>query len=314
MCWGMRSCVGHAARRSRARGRRRRGRRARAAARAGRRGRAAPSRGRRRTPQARASRRRSASRSFGASGPNGMKIVPVEGRGQRRGRVHLARDPDRLVDQAARLSEGVDPVELLRLGAQKRRAGRGPLGADRLERLVDQAEQALVDLPGGAHHRDADRRADQAVGVAQGARRLGGPAEGAAGVGDAAPRSPRPRPAASSRLVRRASSGCVGQLEHLERALVDLGRLLVGELVHRLRAGALGVVDRLGRVAARRRGEEVVCELAEAVIGIVAAQLLQRQRRSARADARALRRAELVVEGVADQRVREREAPASRLR
>ena len=187
----------------------------------------------------------------------------MQRRGQGLRRVHLAGDLDRLLHQRRRQALGVLPVELLGLGAEQRRASGARLGPDRLQRLVDQADQALVGLPGLAQHRDPDRGADQPVGVAEGPRRLRGPAEGLARSGDlrrarlGAPH--RQRQAQAPPLV-----GLVLQLEHLEGALVQLGGLLVGELFHRLLAGALGVLDRLGRVAAGRGGEEVVGELAEA--------------------------------------------------
>ena len=116
----------------------------------------------------------------------------------------------------------------------------------------------------------------------------------------------REQEAAAQRLV-----GLVHQLEHLEGAPVDVDRVLVGELLHVLLPGALGVVDRLGEVAARGRLEEVVGELAEPLFDVSAADLLDREA-DALVEGGALRRAELLVEGVAHQGVGEGVVPVAR--
>src|SRR5205814_9809761 len=64
--------------------------------------------------------------------------------------------------------------------------------------------------------------------------------------------------------------------------------------------------DRLGQVVARRCLEEVVSELAEALLDVTATDRLDRQSR-ALMQRRALRRTELLIERVADQRVGEGE-------
>ena len=94
----------------------------------------------------------------------------------------------------------VDPVHLRRLGAEQGRAPRGPLRADPLQRLVEQGEQLLVEAAGVAHHRDPDRGPDQAVGVVEAPGRLGGPLEGLAA------RPPRGRTSPPRRRARGA--GC----------------------------------------------------------------------------------------------------------
>ena len=68
----------------------------------------------------------------------------------------------------------------------------------------------------------------------------------------------------------------VHPLEHRERALEQVDRLLVGERVQRAVGGALGVVDRLGGIAARRRAEEVVGDLGQVLLDRAAVDLLER--------------------------------------
>ena len=222
-------------------------------------------------------------RSYTESGPNGMKILRVQRRGQGARRVDLARDLDRLVHQGGRRGDVVvNPVQLGRLGRQQRCPARRSLGSDRLQRLVEQGEQVLVHSAGVGHHRDADGGADQAVVVAEGSRRGCGPLEGRARVGH--PRRLGLR--AAQRQQEPAAQGLVGllaELERLERPRVDLDRVLVGELLHVLRAGPLGVVDRRGEVAARRSGQEVVGELAEALGGVAPRRSPPAPGRSARA-------------------------------
>jgi hypothetical protein len=127
-----------------------------------------------------------------------------------------------------------------------------------------------------AHHRHADRRPDQAVGGVQPAGGIGGPLESRAGIGHAGRLGLGP----AQREQQAAAQGFVGlvhQLEHLARPPVDVDRVLVGELLHVLLPGALRVVDRLREIAAGRGLEEVVSQLAEAVVDVAAADLLDRQ-------------------------------------
>ena len=71
--------------------------------------------------------------------------------------------------------------------------------------------------------------------------------------------------------------GLIHQLEHLERPPVDVDGVLICELLHVLLAGTLCVVDRLGQVAARSGLEEVMGELAQSLVDVAAADLLDCQ-------------------------------------
>ena len=244
--------------------------------------------------------------------PGRNEDLARQGRRQGGRRIDLPGDLDRLVDQSLRLADVVvHPVHLGGLRAEQCGPSRGSLRPDPLQGLVEQGEQLLVEPTGVAQQRDADGGADQAVGVVQPPRRLGRPLERGAGIrhpgglGLGAPEGEQE--AAAQRLV-----GLLHQLEHLEGPVVDLDRVLVGELLHVLGAGALCVVDRLGEVAAWGRFEEVMGELAEALIDVAAADLLDREA-GALVERRALRRAELVVERVANKRVGEGEAPVTQI-
>ncbi len=98
--------------------------------------------------------------------------------------------------------------------------------------------------------------------------------------------------------------GALLQPVGLQRALEVLGGLLVGDERERALARADGVVDRLGQLARRRRDEEVVRELGDARLGIGGVELLQDEADLAVQQPAALR-AEVVVERLADQPVRE---------
>ena len=98
--------------------------------------------------------------------------------------------------------------------------------------------------------------------------------------------------------------GC-GDRERLERLLVEPRALLVGEQRVRALGRALRRRDRLLRAAARRRLEEVVRDLGERRLVARREHGLERFGRAA-VQAHALRRAQLLVERLPHQRVRER--------
>src|SRR5262249_44487873 len=102
------------------------------------------------------------------------------------------------------------------------------------------------------------------------------------------------------------------ELQRLERPLVVDRRVLVSELRVRTVAGARGVVDGLGDVAARQRLEEVVRQLREVRLGVARVEHLQHLADAVVAPD-ALQRPQLLVESLADQGMREAVA-ADRLR
>ena len=86
----------------------------------------------------------------------------------------------------------------------------------------------------------------------------------------------RLRGAEAEQQARAARDVDIHPLERIERAREQLGGLLVGERVERAVGGPLGVVDRLGDVAARRGGEEVVGELGQMGLDRAAVDRLER--------------------------------------
>ena len=83
-----------------------------------------------------------------------------------------------------------------------------------------------------------------------------------------------------------------------------LGRLLVGDELHRPLAGAHGVVDRLRQLAGRRGDEEVMRELRDVRLRVGAVLVLEREADVAVQAATAVR-ADVVVERLADEAVGE---------
>ena len=90
------------------------------------------------------------------------------------------------------------------------------------------------------------------------------------------------------------------------------GRPFVGQLLGRVLAGAHPVLDRLVEVVARAGVGEVMRELGEVRLEVAAVDLLDR-RTGAPVHEHAARRGDRAVQGVADQRVRERVAPGCRV-
>ena len=109
-------------------------------------------------------------------------------------------------------------------------------------------------------------------------------------------------PSASSSATRRGRSG--GSSQQLGRALEVPDRLLVAELRRRLVTGAFRILERRGGVAERGGAEEVMRQLAVGTIEAAGAQLLQGAP-DAPMQLAAVRGRQVLVEGLADERVRE---------
>ena len=131
---------------------------------------------------------------------------------------------------------------------------------DRGERLLEHADELVVDDPGGeAEAAEAQRRPAEKVAVAE----LLGERDG---LEQAVARGVLARvhlrlAAREHELTAALVVGLGGEVEDPQGGVEQVGRLLVGQRAQRLVAGALGIVERAGGVARRRRLDEVVGEL-----------------------------------------------------
>ena len=204
------------------------------------------------------------------------------------------------------LLQPVGEVQLGRQPAQHARVELAVLVAEHLARLAEQRDEPVVDaaeLEAAQARAVAERGARQALGRVDPAREVGGAQERLAGgagrararLGDAEP---------EQQLAAARHVGALLQRVGLQRSLEVRRRLLVGEEPERTLAGSHGVLDRLLQLAHRRGDEEVMGKLGEMRLGIGAVEILERQADLAVQQAAALR-AEVVVERVSDEPVRE---------
>ena len=216
----------------------------------------------------------------------------------------LARQLDRLAAQLGATLARLGEAQLDRQSPDEPGAQRRIVVADRLERLLEQPHQLLVDDPAShlAGGSVAERGLAEQLRRAKRASRVGRLAERAvrldrvacSGLGLAAREQ---QPAAALGVRERL-------FERLERHLVQARGLLVGEDAGRALGGALGVLDRLRRAAGRRREREVVRQLGQRRLRRLRFELLERLGH-AQVQSRPARGGEAVVERLADQRVGE---------
>ena len=234
--------------------------------------------------------------------------------------VDRAGERERLVDELLAALAVRRPVQREReLHAQAaaqpvdRRAARGVRRRERVqagERLLEHGDELGVDEPGRERaERAGQRRLREALGIVEPARVTGRGAQRAQRAVDVAGAHARLaealRELPRARLVGRQRGG------DADRALVQARRLLVGELADGALRGARGVVDRALGAALAGGLQEVVGDLGEVRLEVVAVGVLERLG-GEQVQPRAAVGAEALQQRVAHERVRELEAPAAR--
>ena len=237
----------------------------------------------------------------------------------RRAGVQRAREAERLVDEllAARAlgrpvqREGELDAQATAQGVDRPRGAAAPRRARpssrRSQRLLERADELGLDEPGRERaERAGERGLREALGVVEPARVLGGGAQRGLRAVDVA--RAHARLAQALRELPRALLVGGQRGGDVDRALVQAGGLLVGELDDGALRRARGVVDRALGASLRRRVQVVMGDLGEVLLEIVAVGLLERLGGDA-VQPRAARRAEALQQGVAHERVREGVAP-----
>ena len=234
--------------------------------------------------------------------------------------VDRPRERERLVDEALAALALRRPVqgqrELHAQAAAQRvdaRAAEHLVGRERVdpgERLLERRHELGLEQAGRERaERAAERGLREPLGIVEAAGVLGRGAQRAPRAVDVAGAHARLaeslRELPGARLVGRQRRGDV------DRMLVQPRRLLVGELADRAQGGARRVVDGALGAALGRGLQEVVGDLGEVRLEIVAVGELERLGREAM-QLRAARRAEALDERVANERVGEREAARDR--
>ena len=237
---------------------------------------------------------------LGRVGAVGGDVALVEDVGQRRRVVEPARDAQRLLDEVLAALRPLGVVQRDGQAHEQARAQRAAVGRQAVERLLEHGDEVVVDHAGReAEAAKAERRAAEQVGVADAPGEVdrgqqGGARRVAAGLH-------LRLPAQEQQL---AATGLVGLGQQVERAqggVEEVGGALVGQRRQRLVAGALGMLERLGRVADRRRLDEVVGQL-----GLGRGRALEGLAHCG-VQPGAARSGEVAVERLADEAVREAE-------
>lgn len=185
---------------------------------------------------------------------------------------------------------------------EQARAQRAAVGRQAAQGLLEDGHEVVVDDPGGEPEAaEAERGARQEVGVLHAAGEVDRGQQGGAG-GVAAGLHLR-LAAVQEQLAAAAVVVLAEHVERGERRVEEVGGALVGQGGQRLAPGALGVLEGLGRVAHRRRLDEVVREL-----GGAGRRALERLAHRG-VQPGAARGREVAVEGLADEAVGEAEAP-----
>ena len=233
-------------------------------------------------------------------GPAGRDVPLVEHVGERRRVVELARDAQRLGHEVLAPLDRVGVVERHGEAHEKPRAQRAGAGADALQRLLECRHEDVVDhARRQAEAAEAQGRAGEQVAVADAPREVDG-------------RQQRRARRVAARLHLRlaaqeqqlAAPAIVGLAQHVEcrqGGVEQVRRALVGQRREGLVPRALGVIERLARIADRRGLDEVVGQL-----GLAGRSALERVAHRA-VQPRPAGRGQVAVERLADQPVREAE-------
>ena len=230
-------------------------------------------------------------------------LAAHEGEGQRRGVVDAARHLHRFEPELVGAAGRIDPVQPGGESAEQLSAQRRVLLADRLERLLEQLDQRVVDDARLGQQADLQHRPRQVLRPVQAPRQLRGALQCRARLADLGGAALR-RPELEQQLEPALEVVVRAELEGLQRPLVEPGGVLVRHSLGRSRRGADRVLDRAIGVAGRAGLEVMMGEPAEVIVDLAGVHRLDR-RGAVAMDRRAPRGRHLGVQGLADQRVSE---------